>query len=291
VNISGEGFDSGMYFDAHNHFQDEWLRPHREILLRELPSLGIGGMVVNGTCVADWAEVEALGREVPWLIPSFGLHPWDCGNREEGWLEALRARLLACPRAQVGEIGIDRWILDRAKPDDPRLAGLRRAPLDEQLQVFHAQMDLACELGRTPSIHCIDAWGQLLDSLRARPLPTRGFLLHSYAGSAEMVPEFVKLGACFSFNGSFLEERKNKVRAAYRVMPQDRILVETDAPAMPPPPPWRPHSLPDVGTNTVNHPGNLVAAYKGLAQLRGATIEQLEAQCSSNFRRLFCAQA
>lgn len=276
-----------MYFDAHNHFQDEWLRPYREALLRELPTLGVGSMVVNGTCVADWPEVELLGQQVPWIIPSFGLHPWDCGNREDGWLKALRARLLANPRAQVGEIGIDRWILDRAKPDDPRLAGLRRAPLPEQLEVFHAQMDLACELGRTPSIHCIDAYGQLLDTLRTRSLPARGFLLHSYAGSAEMVAEFVKLGAYFSFNGSFLEERKTKVRAAYRVIPSDRLLVETDAPAMPPPLPWRPHSLPDADGHTVHHPGNLAAAHKGLAQLRGETVEQLETLCASNFGRLF----
>jgi len=276
-----------MYFDAHNHFQDEWLRPHRDLLLRELPALGVGGMVVNGTCVADWPEVELLGQRVPWIIPSFGLHPWDCGNREAGWLATLRAKLLANPRAQVGEIGIDRWILERAKPDDPRLKGLRRAPLPEQLEVFHAQLDLACELGRTPSIHCIDAYGQLLDTLRTRSLPARGFLLHSYAGSAEMVAEFVKLGAYFSFNGSFLEERKTKVRAAYRVIPSDRLLVETDAPAMPPPLPWRPHTLPDIDGHTVHHPGNLAAAYKGLAQLRGEPLESPETHCAQNFHRLF----
>jgi len=255
--------------------------------LGELPGLRVGGMVVNGTCVADWGEVEELGRQVPWIIPSFGLHPWDCGNRENGWLQVLRTRLADNPRAQVGEIGIDKWILNRAKPDDPRLAGLRRAPIDEQLEVFNAQMDLACEFQRTPSLHCIDAWGLLFDTLRSRRLPSRGFLLHSYAGSTELVPEFVKLGACFSFNGSFLEPRKAKLREAYRVIPADRILVETDAPAMPPPAPWRPYTLPDIDTHTVNHPGNLLSAYKGLSQLRSVSVEDLEAQCTANFARLF----
>ncbi|OIR07376.1 putative deoxyribonuclease YcfH [mine drainage metagenome] len=281
-----------MYFDAHNHFQDDWLDPHRELLIEELRRAGIGGMVMNGTCEADWGKVAAIATRTPWIVPSFGLHPWDCGNRGPDWESRLVAALTATPRAAVGEIGIDRWILDRARPDDPRLAGLRRAPLDEQLTVFVRQLALARLLNRPASVHCLDAWGPLLDCLRATPLPSRGFLLHAYGGSAELIAAFADLGAYFSFNGSFLEERRTRNRDAFRHVPPDRLLVETDAPAMPLPPAWTRFSLPPTSSgDAVNHPGNLIGAYEGLAQLRGLPVDGLAELCARNYRRLFLGDA
>lgn len=247
-------------------------------------------MVVNGTSEGDWSAVSALAARAAWIVPSYGLHPWDCGNRGPGWETALRTCLTANPRAQVGEIGIDRWILDRAKPDDPRLAGLRRASLEEQSDVFLRQLAIASELGRVPSIHCLDASGTLLELLRKAKLPRQGFLLHAYSGPAEMVASFADLGAYFSFNGSFLDPRKKKAREAFARVPRDRLLMETDAPAMLPPEPWRPCSLPPAGPGQeVNHPGNIVAVYQGFASQFGVAPEQLAATCAENFQRLFGA--
>lgn len=280
------------FFDAHNHFQDDWLDPHREKLVDELPRLGVGGMVMNGTCEADWPKVTAIAARTPWVVPSFGLHPWDCGNRGPDWESTLVAALAATPRAAVGEIGIDRWILDRARPDDPRLAGLRRAPLDEQLGVFTIQLGIARRLARPASVHCLDAWGPLLECLRATPRPARGFLLHAYGGSADLVPAFADLGAYFSFNGSFLEERRTRNREAFRRVPPDRLLVETDAPAMPLPAAWNRFTLPNTPDGAVvNHPGNVIGAYEGLAQLRGVTVDSLAELCAANYRRLFLGDA
>ena len=119
-------------YDAHNHLQDEWLLPHLDQIAADLTKAGIAGAVVNGTTPDDWASVSALASRFPWVVPSYGVHPWDCGNRPSDWQGRLESRLATEPRARVGEIGLDRWILDSAKPDDPRLAGLRRAPLAER---------------------------------------------------------------------------------------------------------------------------------------------------------------
>lgn len=277
-----------MYFDAHNHLQDAALAPHWDLLGTQLPAIGVAGAVVNGTCEDDWESVALLARRFPWVRPSFGVHPWDVGNRSPAWADRLRARLQAEPRASVGEIGIDRWIIDRARPEDPRLAGLRRAPLEEQSEVFLTQLALAVELDRPATVHCLQAWGALDALLRKSARPARGFLLHAYSGPREMVPGFVRLGAYFSFNGAFLDPRKEAIRDAFRVVPPDRLLVETDAPAMLPPAAWLSHPLPpsDHGT-PVNHPGNIQAAYSGLAALRGLSVPALASQVADNFRRLF----
>ena len=275
-------------FDAHNHLHDEWLLPHREKVLADLASASVRRTVVNATCETDWPAVTALAQVSPIVLPSYGLHPWDAGNRTPDWQHNLLAALDADPRAALGEFGLDRWILDRARPDDPRLAGLRRAPLAEQLEVFTWQLNLAAARNLPASIHCLDAFGPLLEALRSAKLPARGFLLHAYSGSAEMAKSFADLGAFFSFNGAFLEERKQRIRDVYVALPADRVLVETDAPAMRLPAPLEKFSsLVATDGSLANHPANLAVTYAALAELRGVPLEALAAQVEENFQRLF----
>ena len=275
-------------YDAHNHLQDEWLLPHMDRIATDLVQAGIAGAVVNGTTPDDWAAVSALASRFPWVVPSYGVHPWDCGNRPADWQGRLESRLATEPRARVGEIGLDRWILDSAKPDDPRLAGLRRAPLAEQKEVFVWQLELAATHNLAASVHCIDAWGALLDTLRNSRRPERGFLLHAYAGSEEMIKAFADLGAYFSFNGAFLDSKREAQRNTFKSIPADRLLVETDAPAMPLRSAWRLYNLPaQPDTTTVNHPANIAAVYAGLAAFLGLRMDQLAARAEENFQRLF----
>jgi TatD DNase family protein len=275
-------------FDAHNHAHDAWLEPWADHVDADLRAIGLAAAVVNGTGEADWPLVSAFCRRFPWARPSFGLHPWDAGNRSADWLDTLRARLAAEPRAAVGEIGLDRWILDGARPDDPRLAGLRRAPLEEQGEVFLKQLALAASEDRPVTIHCLQAYGALEGVLRHVSTPARGFLLHAYGGPAELVPVFAERGAYFSFNGAFLAERHAAKREAFRRVPADRLLVETDAPAMPLPAGRATHTLPpSPDGSAVNHPANLGAAYAGLADLLGVPPHDLAARVEENFRRLF----
>lgn len=277
-----------VYLDAHNHLQDEWLAPHLERVCRQLEALPIRRMVVNGTVDTDWPVVERLAAQFRWVMPSFGVHPWLVGNRGAGWREALEGFLDRHPEAGVGEVGLDRWILESARSDDLRLAGLRRAPLDEQRDVFLAQVELAARDNRPLTIHCLDAWGLLADLLHKSRLPERGFLLHAYGGSLEMTEAFAARGAYFSFSGYFLDERKRRQQEVFRRLPLNRVLVETDAPSMPLPPPWRTHKLPPTPAGqTVNHPANIEAVYAGLAALRGISMQELSAAVEANFGRFF----
>lgn len=277
-----------MLKDAHNHLQDEWLAPHLERIAEVAATLPITTMIVNGTNEADWARVSELALRFSFVRASYGLHPWDAGNRSPDWLDVLRARLAAEPQAGVGEIGLDRWMTDSARPDDPRLAGLRRAPLAEQSEVFLAQLAIAAAENRATTIHCLQAFGALDELLQANAVPQRGFLLHAYGGPVEMVQRFADRGAYFSFNGYFLDDRHAKHQETYKRIPLDRLLVETDAPAMPVPLHWRTHKLPPApDSSAVNHPGNIDAAYAGLAKLRGMPLPELIEQVDANFERLF----
>jgi TatD DNase family protein len=279
-------------YDAHNHLQDAWLTPHRVQVLADLDALDLGGAVVNGTAETDWDEVAALAAEKRWVRASYGLHPWNVGNATPAWRDGVLRRLDADLSAGVGEIGLDRWMLERARPDDPRLAGLRRASLEEQVEAFRWQLGVAAERNRPVTIHCLDAWGALSDVLRHARLPACGFLLHAYGGSAELARQYAAQGACFSFNGYFLGERQAAKRTVFAAIPADRLLVETDAPAMPLPETRSTHRLPGLADgNPINHPANIAAVYAGLAEIRSVAVEDLAAQVEQNFRRLFGAGA
>lgn len=275
-------------YDAHNHLQDERFGGRQAELVAACRAAGIVGMVVNGACESDWPDVAALAARFPDFVrPSFGYHPWYVAERTPGWQATLGRFLDHHPGASIGEIGLDRW-----KP------GLDFAA---QEAVFTWQLRLAAERNLPASIHCLQAWGRLFDLLRAGPRPARGFLLHSYGGPEEMVAPLAKLGAYFSLPGYFAHERKHRQRAAFKEVPRDRLLIETDAPDQ---------CLPVAGAGTeaasnvpggveryalhdpasgkpINHPANLAAVYEFAAGLVGEPVEVLAEQVEANFRRLF----
>ena len=256
--------------DAHNHLHDARLRPHLPAIL---PVLDLQCAVVNGTSERDWSAVAALAAGHPWVLPSFGLHPWQVPARSPQWLDELRCQLDAHTGAGVGEIGLDCWIEGH--------------DLAAQIPVFTAQLALAAERELPVTIHCLQAWGALWEIVRTHPLPTRGFLLHAYGGSMEMMRDFAKRGACFSFSPYFLHQRKAAQRSVFAAIPEDRLLVETDAPDLRPPDEQNPHPLHDETGAPINHPMNIAIAYEGLAKIRGMTVDTLAAMVNANFSRLF----
>ncbi|MDI1320440.1 MAG: TatD family hydrolase [bacterium] len=109
-------------YDAHQHFHFDQLTPHRAAIDVDLRAIGLKGAVVNGTNTEEWPVVAQLAKDYAWVRPSFGIHPWDAGNRAPDWHAELSTQLLANQSAGVGEIGLDRWLLE-LKPDDPRVTG------------------------------------------------------------------------------------------------------------------------------------------------------------------------
>jgi TatD DNase family protein len=260
-----------MLFDAHNHWQDPALAPYLPRIAEEVTAIGLERAVVNGTSETDWDRVTELAQSHPWIVPSYGLHPWLVGSRTPDWRERLSGLV---ENGAVGEIGLDRWI--------------EGYDFAAQTEVFAWQLALAARRNLPASIHCLKAWGALWDHLRTEAVPECGFLLHAYGGPSEMVEGFVRRGAYFSFSGHFLAERKAAQREVFLSIPVERLLVETDAPDMPLPSERVRFALPDTPEGRVlNHPANLVAVYEGLAELRGMTLENLTAQVAENFQRLF----
>ncbi|MEM7672362.1 MAG: TatD family hydrolase [Verrucomicrobiota bacterium] len=256
------------FLDAHCHLQDEQLAS----VLSEVFSSEIRAWIVNGTSPADWGSVAALADRDKRVIPAFGWHPWELTEcPPEDSFERLRRYLELYPNAHVGEIGVDRW----------------KEGLEDHLQIecLVKQIEIAAEFSRPVTLHCLKAW-ELLEKAwkEAKDHPKR-MLLHAFNGSIEIAETWIDRGGYFSFSTYFLHARKEKIRTVFAKLPIDRLLLETDAPAMAPPSEF---CIGKVNSNTnirLNHPVNIKLAYSALADIRSLDAEQLEVQVGQNFEK------
>ncbi|MGC6426710.1 MAG: TatD family hydrolase [Akkermansiaceae bacterium] len=245
-----------MFIDAHNHLQDPRFKGFRDQIVDDMKAAGIVSCLVNGTSESDWDEVKALAQRFPDFVrPAYGLHPWRVAERSSDWVSRLRSLLLDDPQASIGECGLDRWI--------------RNPHFPAQLTVFRSQLELARELDRPVTVHCLKAWAPLMELLREMPTHPR-ILLHSFNGSLEIARELATMGAYFSFSGYFLHERKKSQLEIFRQLPLERVLVETDAPDMLPP-----DSVIHFSLGKRNHPANLAGISKRLLEETQLTHQQL----------------
>jgi TatD DNase family protein len=257
--------------DAHFHPQDPQFDAVRSEIYEALRDPAWQSGVANGTHPGDWPAVRAVCTADPRLLPAFGLHPWFVTNAPSDWVAQLVTHLdggAVC----VGEVG-----LDHARPADEWPA---------QTQALRTQWLLACDRNLPLTIHCVRAAEPLLHLIESLPAAHRGFLLHAYSGPPELVPSFAALGAFFSFSGHVADPRRSRTRAALRAVPSDRILLETDAPAMPLPPALMPHQ-PAGWPPHLNHPLNLTLSLQAVAAARDWDVATCDHLTSANFTRLF----
>lgn len=238
-------------FDAHNHLQLYAGPAEIEKALAEAAAAGVKLMACNGSFPGDWEAVAAICAARPGIVPFFGVHPWHIGKAGPDWVESLERFLRGVPSG-VGETGLD---------------GIKGPGAAVQEEFFRGHLRLARKLARPVNIHCVRAWGRLLEIIKDEKPSV--FLVHAYGGPAELVPELAGLGAYFSFGGDLADEKRAKLRKALAAVPADRLLFETDCPG--------PRELPwEAG------PAGLTAVIKLAAAALGRQAEELAADSFEN---------
>ena len=269
--MKASGHPPGVtYFDAHLHRQDDdldrCLGPHPVF-----PD--VVAQVTNGTHPSDWRAVQEVEGDAQLrVLKAYGVHPWQVDDLPEDWDRQLE-NLLRRGAVSVGEIGLDQWI----KVRDERL----------QIAVFERQLEIASRLNLPPTLHCLRAWGLLLDCLRAGPVLKKGFLVHGFGGSREVMYQLLDLGGYVSFSAYLADPKRHRMRESARACPGDRILAETDAPDMVPPADVCQFPLQGSKGQRLHHPSDIRTAYAVLAELRGEPLQDFARSVESNFVRLF----
>ncbi|KAI4371354.1 hypothetical protein MLD38_019600 [Melastoma candidum] len=251
-------------FDCHCHLQDPRILSMAPQLIESALRSGVVHFAVNGIHEKDWHLVKQLADSHPSTIPNFGLHPWFVADRSPIWFETLKQYLNAVPCAAVGEIGLDKG------------SHGREIPFNHQVEVFQKQLELAKELRRPATIHCVRAFQDALEIIKcAGPFP-HGFILHSYLGSAEMVSQFAEHGAYFSFSGFTMALKQQTAKKMLKAMPQK--LCQSS-------------STNSQGSESLyeslNHPANIHAVLHYVASLLEMPAEELAEISYANSVRVF----
>ena len=251
-----------MFFDTHAHYDDAQFDADRDALLASMPERGVRAILNPGCTVASSRAALDLARRFPWVWAAVGLHPEECHGAGQPELDAIRALCAEDKVVAIGEIGLDyHWDTN--------------PPKEQQQTIFRAQLALAVELDKPVIVHDRDAHADCLALVSEQP-GLRG-VFHCFSGSPELAEILLKRGWYLGFDGPITYKNAKKALAVLDITPLNRILLETDAPYLPP----VPHRGERNDSRFLPHIAAAAAARKGLE------TEELARIAAENGRRLF----
>ncbi|MDD3815537.1 MAG: TatD family hydrolase [Desulfocapsaceae bacterium] len=206
---------TARYLDSHCHLQKRGLPLATDEIMARAKNAGVSRMLCNATCEGDWQAVVDLAASSQEIIPFLGIHPWFAEHAERGWEERLRGMLKKIP-AGIGETGLDKCC---------------RTDFSAQQQIFTTQLQIASELKRPLVIHCVKAWGKLLEILEAYIYQLPPMMIHSFSGSREILQRLIRLGCFISFSGRLIAD--SKLHPCFLATPLANLLLETDGQGRP----------------------------------------------------------
>jgi TatD DNase family protein len=247
--------------DSHTHLTS--CEPSPEQLVAAAERVGVRRMLTVGTDGDSCRAALQIAEDFPQVHVAIGRHPNHASGFDDADLAELQA-LAAHPRCRaIGETGLD-FYRDGAPPAD-------------QARAFSAQIGLARETGKPLVIHTRAADQQTLDQLGAEAdVGGVRVVMHCFS-MPDRLDECVARGYWISFAGNLTYPPNERLREAATRVPQERLLVETDAPYL----------TPQAVRKERNQPANVTLTAEALADLRGVAYEQLEAQVERNAVELF----
>lgn len=247
-------------FDTHAHYDDSRFDEDRDELLSSLSEKGVSHIVNCGCDLKSSLTTLALAEKYDFIYAALGVHAHEAEDATEEDLQKI-AELYSHERVvAVGEIGLD-YHYDFS-------------PRGRQIEVFERQIRLANELGLPIIVHNREAHEDTMNLLKKyRP---KG-VVHCFSGSAESAKEIVKLGMYIGMGGAATFKNAVKPVEVAKIVPADRLLLETDAPYMTP--------VPFRGKRCDS--AHIAYTAEKIAEIRAVDVQELIDICNENAKRLF----
>lgn len=249
--------------DSHCHLTYAPLHDQLDAVLQRAAAAGVDAIVTVGTSVADTRLAIQLATRHPCVFPTAGVHPQESSKAASGWDAELEHLARRGDTVAVGETGLDYHydLSDRAS----------------QRRVFERECEIATAVGKPLIIHCREAHADTLAVL-SKFDRLAGVVFHCFTGTRKEAAEILERGYSISLTGVVTFRKSDELREVARMIPDDRLMVETDAPYLSPEP---------VRGIKPNEPAFVVHTARCVARQRGWTDAALEALTVANTRRFF----
>ena len=255
--------------DSHCHLAGEEFAADLHDVIGRATAAGVSGALVIVGAEDDEEYERAGGVTIAWpgVRLSIGVHPHSAGKFAADPAAAaalVETRLAGRPAARaIGEIGLD-YHYDFA-------------PREVQQAVFREQIGLARRLDVPIVIHTREAEEDTFRILAEAPVGERRGVFHCFTGDRTMATRALDAGFHLSLAGIVTFPRATELHEVAKIVPLDKLLIETDSPFLAP--------VPHRGTR--NEPGRVVHVAEAIAKLRGTTVEAVAEASHQNFTRLF----
>jgi TatD DNase family protein len=254
----------GWLVDSHNHVDMPEFDADREAVVARAREAGIAEMLIVGEVDEKGGLDRALKVAGELGMPATaGVHPHQAWLATDSAYDSLRGLAREGRIVAIGEIGLD-FHYDYS-------------PREAQREVFRRQVRLAREVGLPLVVHTREADGETAALLENEGAGETGGVIHCFTGGYELARRALALGFSISFSGIATFPRSETIQAVAREVPEDRLLIETDAPFLAPPP----------HRGKRNEPAFVVEVARKLAALRGVSVEEIGRAALRNYARLF----
>ncbi|MBL8949310.1 MAG: TatD family hydrolase [Myxococcaceae bacterium] len=248
--------------DTHCHLDVPRFDEDRSAVLERAWAAGVEAVIVPAIGPDAWEPLLGWPRRDKRVQVGLGIHPQLVPSLPEAddakHLERLDALLARDEAIAVGECGLD----------------AASGQIERQVRILKAHFALARKHGKPLLMHVLRAHPQFRDVIADEPMPEAGLLMHSYSGSADLTPRYVKYGCHFSFAGPVTFVDARRPLDALRSVPLDRLMVETDAPDQAP----HPHR------GSRSEPAYVPLIVEAMERVRGEPVRDA---VTTNARRFF----
>jgi len=251
--------------DTHCHLADLRLRGDVDDVLARARESGVDRIVsvgAIGTIETDRQTVE-IAERYDGVYAAIGVHPHDAKDCDAARIEMIRELARSRKVVAIGESGLDFHYM--------------HSPREAQENSLRAHLTLASELALPIVIHCRDAEERVVAILNQIGIPKRGGVIHCFTGNRTAARAFVDLGFHISFSGILTFRKSDELREAAKIVREDRLMVETDAPYL----------APEPYRGKRNEPAFVRRTLEVLAKTRYVEVDRLAAITSDNACKLF----
>lgn len=250
-------------FDTHTHLNAEQFEGIESEIIQQALAQQVAYMAVVGFDQKTIEKSLDLSQEFSNVISVIGCHPTNANHYTQDFEKQLEQQLELSRVKMLGEIGLDYY--------------WDSAPKDVQEKVFRRQIAIAKEHNLPITIHNREATEDTYRILKDEGIPQAGGIMHSFGGTAYQAEQFLDLGMHLSFSGVVTFKKAEEVRQAAKIVPIERLLIETDAPYLAP--------VPYRGKR--NEPAYVKYVAEMLAQVREISLEEIAYQTTKNAGELF----
>ncbi len=252
-----------MLIDSHAHLDDKRFNRDRDALIKKLKDDGVEYVINNGADLQTSLASIKLAEKYDNIYATIGVHPHDTKDMDETTIEAFRQLSSHEKVVAIGEIGLD-FHYDNS-------------PRDVQRKWFREQLKLAKELDLPVTIHSREASQEVFDMIKEEQDGSLRGVMHCYSDSVELAKEYLKIGFYISLAGPVTFKNSRVAKEVAKIVPIDKLLIETDSPYL----------TPEPNRGKRNEPSYVRYVAAEVAELRDMSYDDLVSATNKNAKEFY----